>query len=1015
MTFVPTAEQSKVLAAQPPLRIAAGAGTGKTATITRAIVERVRDGKVQADQVLGITFTNKAAAELAGRVRAELDGSTPIGVEADIHTYHGFAHRLLAEFGPLIGVERDLTVISPTYSRQILIDAITSGGPYDHLPLHNRRHLVPDLARLAGALGDNLHTADTLLANPIEDDVDRLRHEIAEVLARFEREKERLEVLDYPDLLRLAHRLLTHHPAVVSELRDRYRLVLLDEYQDTSPAQRMLLQAAFGGGFPVIAVGDADQTIYEWRGATLENFADFPTHFPTAAGTPAPSLPLSLNRRSGQLILDVANRLRSHIDESTRQDLTPIPGAPVATVTASWYRTARTEADGIADLLTGAHDEGIPWRSMAVLFRKNADISLVRQALGRAEIPAEVASIGGLLEIPEIVEVHAWLRVLDDPGDSAAFARLMLGSRYRLGMADLRPLREWARRPDEDEWGPPVSPLEAIDHVDLITDLSPGAAAALIDFRALYRHLLEAAQGVSLVELVRRVLDALGAWREIEALPAVQALSTRLNVYRFLDLAESWSPLEGRPSLPAFLDHLDLMAEDQTEELDTARISTEDAVTLLTIHRAKGLEWDVVCVPNVTDRTFPAGIQRTEDPFLFAQELPFDHRLDRSSLPPITAAMDPSERRRLMRARHEAQEWRLAYVAATRAKLALHVSGSFWYGVPEPLKTPKKPSAIFEAVATVPGVDARVLATEPGDRPVSLRPTPEPGGPDPLFGPEGWTSGARAAIARPGSLRDMAGTLGVAKEYDRAVSDFHDMLFALPEAPDDEAPFKLTSVSVTGLVTYRRCPKQFYWSEVDRLPRRPSRAARRGIEVHRRIELHHSGAVPMEDLEATEYDDPGTGVPGSAPFEAFLASPYAGRRPFLVETPFELRMGAGSIRGRVDAVYESDGWEIVDFKSGRPSADPTIEVQLEAYALAADAGALAVGRPHKISVTFVFLGDGFEQRTQVVDAAWLERARASVEGILHCIDGEEFEPRPSSYCTTCDFLRFCEEGSAWEQ
>ncbi len=1020
MSFVPTPEQETILGAQPPLRIVAGAGTGKTATITRAIVDRVRSGELLPTQVLGITFTNKAAAELAGRVRAEIADAAPVGIEADIHTYHGFAHRILAEFGPLIGIERDLTIITPTYARQVLIDAITAGGPYELLPLHNRRHLIPDLARLSSMLGDNLRTSDDLLALPVVDEVGRLRREMAQVISLFEREKARLEVLDYPDLLRHAHRLLAAHPEVVAELRDRYRLVLLDEYQDTSPAQRMLLQAAFSDGFPVIAVGDSDQTIYEWRGATLQNFADFPAHFPTSDGREARTLPLSLNRRSGELILDVANALRAEIDSQARHPLTPTPGAPTARVTASWYRTARQEADGIADLLSEAHDEGVPWRSMAVLFRKNADISLVRQALAIAEIPAEVASVGGLLEIPEIVEIHAWLRVLDDPADSAAFARIMLGSRYRLGLADLRPLREWAKEPEGDE-GPPLSPLEAIDHLEELPGLSTCARDALSDFRKVFRHLLESAQGVSLVELVRRILDALSAWREIESLPETQALSTRLNMYRFLDLAESWSPLEGRPSLPAFLDHLELMREDQADELDTARISSEDAVTLLTIHRAKGLEWQVVCVPNLTSGTFPSSMHRTEDPFRFAQELPFPLRLDKDSLPTLTAEMDDKERTRLMKSRHEAQEWRLAYVAATRAKTSLHVSGSYWYGVPEPLKTAKKPSAIFETITMVPGVELRILAEDPGVRPDSLRPATLAESPDPLFGEGGWAAAARTALSDPNTLSEMARRDGVAEAYDRSVEAFQDMLFSLPAPPDGAQPAEAPSVSVTGLVTYARCPKQFYWSEVDRLPRQPSRAARRGIEVHRRIELHNTGTVPIDDLHDVEYDAPGTDPGGAPPFEAFLGSSYADRRPLLVETPFELRLDGGSIRGRVDAVYEDvhedvhedDGWEVVDFKSGRPSGDPALLTQLQAYALAASSGSLSVSRPPTLTVSFLFLGDGFERQAHPVDDAWLDVARQDIETILDGIRQEEFSPRPASHCARCDFVRFCPQGLAW--
>jgi DNA helicase-2/ATP-dependent DNA helicase PcrA len=1009
MTFIPTPEQRAIIAATPPLRVAAGAGTGKTATVTEAIAARVRDGRLAADEVLGITFTNKAAAELASRIRHLIGEEAPIGIEPDVSTYHGFAHGLLAEFGPLIGVERRIEIVTPTFAQQLLIEAVDEAGPYAHLPLHHRRGLIPDLARLSSLLGDHLATAADLLALPVVDDLTAARQEMAKVIAQFEAEKHRLGVVDYADLIRLAHRLVTTTPRVVEELRARYGFVVLDEYQDTSPAQRMLLQVAFGAGFPVLAVGDGDQTIYEWRGASLENFEGFPEHFARADGTHAPTLPLTLNRRSGATILAVANAIRSHVDDRERDALTPLDDATPDEVVTRWFRTAQQEADAVADLLIEAHADGTPWNEMAVLFRKNADIALVRDALEAAGVPSEVASTGGLLGIPEIVELHAWLRALDDPTDGVAVARLLSGSRYRLGLADLRVLHDHVATDDDT----PISLIEALGDLDAIAGLRPGARDALADFHTRYHSFLVDAQGVSIVELVRRILDALDAWRDIESLPPARSLSTRLNLYRFLDLAESWSPLEGRPSLPGFLDHLALMADDHPEELDTARISGEDAVTLLTIHRAKGLEWDVVVLPALIDGTFPSRMRRSEDPFAHAQELPIELRLDTDAFPPLTDGMPEKERKHLLRVRHLAQEWRLGYVAATRARRLLHLSGAYWYGTPTPRKTPAKPSPILEVALGVPGVDDQGGPPDPGTRPESLRPPLRGEGPDPLSGDGGPAVAPRTALGTPRAMRDLATGLGVAEAYDRAVDEFQDMLFALPDpAPADPIP-ALPTTSVTGLVTYARCPKQFFWSEVDRLPRRPSAAARRGVEVHRRIELHNRGAVPLEDLDDVTYDsvDAADAPSGVDPFTAFLESPYAERTPLHTEVPFELHRADGTIRGRVDAVYDDEGWEIVDFKSGRPSDDPAMDLQLQAYALAATEGALPGTPGPDLSVTFVFLGDGFKSRSESVDPPWVGRAAASVDGTLRAIGAGEFAPRPSDHCRRCDFLRFCPEGT----
>ena len=168
MSFTPTPEQAAIIDATPPLRVAAGAGTGKTATVTEAIASRVRNGRLGADEVLGITFTNKAAAELSSRIRGLIGDTTPVGIEPDVHTYHGFAHGLLAEFGPLIGVERRIEIITPTFAQQLLIEALDDAGPYTRMPLHHRRGLIPDLARLSSQLGDHLATAADLLSARLE-------------------------------------------------------------------------------------------------------------------------------------------------------------------------------------------------------------------------------------------------------------------------------------------------------------------------------------------------------------------------------------------------------------------------------------------------------------------------------------------------------------------------------------------------------------------------------------------------------------------------------------------------------------------------------------------------------------------------------------------------------------------------------------------------------------------------------------------------------------------------------
>lgn len=1029
--FTPSSEQAAIIGAPlAPLRVAAGAGTGKTTTLAHRVAALVTEHGIEPTQILGITFTNKAAFELTDRVRTVLGAADPSDSVA-IHTYHGFAAQLLTDHGALVGVERSAQVITPTFGRQLLLEAIRR-AEFTSVDVTARRYVVPLLLKLEADLSDNLRTADDLLAAvPAQpDEVEVQRAEMAGALRNYQAYKQALDALDYGDLVRLAYRLVDEHPAVAARIADRYQAVVLDEYQDTNPAQRLLLQRLFAAGTVVTAVGDADQTIYEWRGASLGNFRDFPDHFPNTDGSPAATLPLSVNRRSGGLILDVANRVRTEITTGGGAPLRPHDEDAPATVTVAWLRTAGDEANHIAEEARRLHDEeGLAWNDIAVLFRKNKDIALVRDAFDEHEIPVQVANLGGLLGIPEIVELHAWLRLIANPEDGPALARILTGTRYRLGLADFKALTDWTRAQGdasdeslEHDALPSHTLVEAIDHLDEVA-VDPAIRIRLVEFAAVYRGLVTAAQGVSLVELVRRILSETHAWTEIDAMPDASRLSARLNVHRFLDLAEDWSPLEGRPSLEAFLAYLELMEDEQIEELDTARVGTDDAVTLLTVHRAKGLEWPAVFVPALYHNNFPSRVRSYEDPYAKPGVIPDELRLDRDERPAISADMDSKERQAILKDAHQDQEWRLAYVAVTRAERYLSLSGASWYGNPTPNKRAVRPGTFLTLVRDLPGVETSRWVDDPGERPAVVRAAPPGPGPDPHFGMP-WDTALRTALADPAWARRLAADLEMVGPYDDAVDDYQTMLFSLPEPADADGAGEPTRTSVTGLVTYATCPKRFFWSEVDRLPRRPSAAARRGVELHRRIELHNRGNIPLDDADDAVYDAIGTdatatgedsGGDGRPSFDVFKTSRFGTVLPVHVEAPFDLRVGDAWVRGRIDAIYptEDDGWEIVDFKSGRNRHDPAAVVQLQAYALAVTSPGFTLSRPDRLRVTFAYFGEGLDEVTEEVDAAWLTDAQQRIDGIVAAIETEAWEPAPSEACRSCDFQQFCEAGSAW--
>jgi DNA helicase-2/ATP-dependent DNA helicase PcrA len=437
----------------------------------------------------------------------------------------------------------------------------------------------------------------------------------------------------------------------------------------------------------------------------------------------------------------------------------------------------------------------------------------------------------------------------------------------------------------------------------------------------------------------------------------------------------------------------------------------------VTVHRAKGLEWPTVYLPAVYRNNFPSRVAIHDNPHVRPESLPYEYRIDRAELPPLDPDLSPTEQSAVLKRRHDAQEWRIAYVAVTRAKEAITVTGAHWYGNPEPTKKPAVPSDLYALVA---GHQVTSVLTRPGDPPdrpdtIGYRSERLPA-PDPVF--TSWQHGLRATIDDPDFALRLATDLGVAASYHAAVTEFEQLVLRLPDhLPATGAPPTVTSV--TGLVTYASCPLRYYWSDVDRLPRRYSPAARRGVEVHRRIELHHRGVIPPEDIQPTLYDavvseftEEHEDLPESGPFEAFAGSRFAAVRPYVVEAPFEITVGRSTtVRGRIDALYRSgDDWEIVDFKSGRPSSDPSVTVQLQAYALAVSRGGFSVVPPSSLRVTFAYLGEGLVERTRTADPSWLETAQERLDALATGIEEGQFDATPSPACHRCDFLHVCDAG-----
>ncbi|MGC4787490.1 ATP-dependent helicase [Micromonospora sp. DT178] len=777
----PTREQAAIIAAPvEPLLVVAGAGSGKTETMAARVVWLVANSYVRPEQVLGLTFTRKAAGELAHRVRTRLDQlvrrlgrrgrdplDDPLAGEPTVSTYHSYAGRIVTEHGLRAGYEPSTRLLTEA-SRWQLVDLLVRNYDGDMSEVDRMPSTVTDaVLALAGELDEHLVDPDALAAwtgrffaevqarpGRVYADVrkalqlQQTRLKLLPLVRAYARRKEDFEAMDFADQLARAARVARDHPGVGEIERDRYRVVLLDEYQDTSHAQVVLLNALFGGGHPVTAVGDPCQSIYGWRGASAGTLDRFPTEFARVGGAPAEVLSLTTSWRNRPEILGVANALATPLRAAGAQvpELRaamsvkePVPhrsarGAAGGTVHCALLRTYADEADWIADSvlhawrgaagMPGVLPEHIPVPlrpTTAVLVRLRSQIPAIESALRERGLPVEVVGLGGLLDTPEVRDVVCTLRVLADPTDGAALLRLLTGARWRIGPRDLVALHRRAksiaaaRRRLADDGTPEISPdlLDEATLVEALADLGPAQAYSAEGYARLRAYarelgLLRYRLDQSLPELIADIERTIGLDVEVAVRAgrdgAGDAGLARGHLDALGDVAARFSGETPGATLSGFLAYL-TAAEDEERGLTPGEVEVvEGAVQILTAHAAKGLEWDVVAVAGLSRGVWPGPVRNSDHWLGGLGVLPFPLRGDADGLPELGLPEAEDQRgvaRALedftdaWRAHDEREERRLAYVAVTRPRRLLLCSG-YWWG--EGTKRPRGPSVLLREV-----------------------------------------------------------------------------------------------------------------------------------------------------------------------------------------------------------------------------------------------------------------------------------------------------------------------------
>ncbi|WP_238695159.1 ATP-dependent helicase [Ornithinimicrobium flavum] len=1069
-TPTPTEEQRLVIEAAPmPAVVVAGAGSGKTETMAARVIWLVANGFVEPQDVLGLTFTRKAALELGARLTGKLRQLRDAGVvsagreEGDagrsdafdlptISTYHAYAGRLVAEHGLRLGVEPDAVLLSEAACWQIAHDVVhsyegempgmtaaastvvravlaLSGELGEHLV--EPSEAVAYLSRLADRLEDLPHEGRPLKVGAATAEDLRVQTLVYPLVERYRQAKAARGALDFGDQMALAARLARDVPDVGTGERTRFRAVLLDEFQDTSEAQMVLLTSLFGGHpLPVTAVGDPHQSIYGWRGASATTLTRFPQEF-AVDGATAPVLQLSTSWRNTQRVLEAANAVAAPLREATLvpvSTLRPRPDAGQGSVEAARLLDTGEEAEHVAEWVH--HQWQDPRvRTAAVLCRARAQFPVIVEALRRRGLPVEVVGLGGLLDTPEILDLVAVMWVAQEPTRGDQVMRLLTGPVCRLGAADVDALWAWAREQARDPRdGTPTEHEHAAVLAEVLDHLPPRGwvgregqvvspvVANRVAWLARVVRRVRSLTGLPLADLVVETERMLGLDIEVASDPDLHPAWGRAPLDALAEVAAGFSSGADRPTLGGFLSWLDAAREHERgledaphEVPELAAVDVDrGAVQVLTVHAAKGLEWDAVAVPGLAEGTFPSvravakaveGGWQVPEPaergwLAGVGKLPTELRGDRLGRPDVAWWTVPDTRRlrseleevALERGRFSVQEERrLAYVAFTRARDRVLLTVPVWSTGLRPRVTSR---FLLEALGSG-AVDEGVWV-----------PMPDPDEPDQCVNPRAADAASADWPLEPGARREAVRgvaaallTSGVAAPEGQVALplalDPWDRTLELLLAEREERrrvprdPDIPEHLSTSALVELAADPVSFRRRLRRPLPSAPAPHARTGTAFHAWVEAHYSSAS-LVDLHEVDGAD---GWEATADMErlqqAFLDSEWADRTPLEVEVALETTLAGRTVRGRIDAVFPDPdgGVTVVDWKTGAPGTPQqqrTRSWQLAVYRLAY---ARLTGRdPALVRAAFFYARTGQTVRPDLPDDEELEALVTEVVG-----------------------------------
>ena len=601
-------QQQAVQLTEGPLLILAGAGSGKTKVLTVRIAHLLAQG-VNPYEILAITFTNKAAKEMKSRVEG-LVGD--VANRIWLSTFHSFCAKFLRfELDNFLGYNSNFTIYDISDSQAVIKAALKA------LNLDDKYYPV---GAMIAAISDAKNKL--LFASDFRKQArDFYQQKVADVYEYYERELRKNNALDFDDLLLVAVKLLQSNEAVLDKYSKRFRYVMIDEYQDTNHAQYLLAKLLASHWKNIAVVGDADQSIYAWRGADIQNILDFEKDYPNCT-----SIKLEQNYRSTKIILDAANAVIENNEGRPKKNLwtDKTEGAKIQHFTA---QSEHEEAAFIGDTIAKKHDiHGVPYGDMAILYRTNAQSRVLEEALIKRALPYTMVGGTKFYDRKEIKDVLAYLRVLYNPFDDLSLLRIINVPKRSIGATTVAKLQDYARANG-------TSLFMTLTQLHLVDTIKGKTKEKLEEFGILIFTLVAEMEDKTVLDILESILDRTGYLAQLEESTDPQDQARAENIGELLSVAKDFQDTNPTGTVEDFLEQVALVNDVDSFEQE------ESKVTLMTLHAAKGLEFPIVFLGGLEEGLFPHS-------------------------------------RTLMNPEEIEEERRLAYVGITRAEKELYISNA---------------------------------------------------------------------------------------------------------------------------------------------------------------------------------------------------------------------------------------------------------------------------------------------------------------------------------------------------